>query len=77
MTGYNYTKLRKRIRRVCKTEREFARRIGICPGTLSEKLNGKTFFCLFDMEKAVDVLGIADGDISEYFFTKETLTVGE
>ncbi|MFA6934673.1 MAG: DUF739 family protein [Sphaerochaetaceae bacterium] len=65
----DYSKLRGRIREVCKTEAVFAQAIGISRTTVSLRLNGKTQWTMPEMKKACAILNIPMVDIESYFFT--------
>ena len=68
---FNYDKLKGRIREVCKTQYNFAQKLGISSTSLSSKLNNNTEFTQSEMNLASIVLGINKQDIPEYFFTPQ------
>ena len=66
---YDYNKLNGRIVEVCGTRKEFAKRMGFSERTLSLKLNNKVSWKQPEIMKAIQVLGLEETDIQEYFFT--------
>ncbi len=68
---YNYSLLRKKIKRNFDTQDEFANAIGIGRVTLSQRLNGKSFFSQNEIEKISKLLNISKEDIPKYFFNKK------
>lgn len=69
--GYNYNKLRGKIREVFGTQEKFAVSIGISVPALSQRLTNKTKFTQDEILKSCDSLGIDSVDIADYFFTHE------
>ena len=67
--AYEYGKLIGRIIEVCGTRAEFAKQMGLSERTISLKLNGKIDWKQSEILKAVEILGIDDSEIQEYFFT--------
>lgn len=67
--AYEYNKLIGRIVEVCGTRTEFAKRMGFSERTLSLKLNNKVPWKQPEIMKAIQVLGLEEADIQEYFFT--------
>lgn len=67
--SFQYDKLKGRITEICKTNKEFADKMGMTQTTLSLKLNNKTQWTQPEIFKAVDVLMIDSSDIPAYFFT--------
>lgn len=67
--AYEYNKLIGRIAEVCGTRTEFAKRMGFSERTLSLKLNNKVPWKQPEIMKAIQVLGLEEADIQEYFFT--------
>ncbi len=65
---FNYSKLDGLIREKCKTQSEFARKIGISAESLSKKMTGKRKWNQEQILKACEVLGISAEDIPTYFF---------
>lgn len=68
---FDYSKLRGRIKEVCGTQDEFARRIGIGRVSLSKRLNNQIEFSQKEMMDSCKTLRIDKEDIPEYFFTKK------
>lgn len=71
--SYDYSRLRGKIVEICKTNREFAKQIGLSERTVSLKLNNLAPFTQQDIEKSVKVLNLTADDVQDYFFTKEVL----
>ena len=67
---FDYSKLRGRIREVCKTEGDFALELNLSHQQLSAMLNNKRFFSSKHISKARAILHI-EGMVEEYFFTEE------
>lgn len=67
---FDYSKLRGRIVEKCGTQAAFATEIGISDVAISTKLNGHTYFKQTEIAKAINVLDIAPGDVTSYFFTR-------
>lgn len=65
--GYNYNKLRGKIREVFGTQEKFAVAIGISVPALSQRLTNKTKFTQDEILKSCDSLGIDSADIADYF----------
>ena len=70
--AFDYSRLRGKIREVCKTEKAFAGLIGISAITLTSKFAGKSDFTQKQIFEAVKVLNLTDEDIPMYFFCKQT-----
>lgn len=66
---FDYSKLNGRIREKFGTQKKFADAIGVSPATVSMKLTNKRYFDQPEIMRAVNALGISDGDVSVYFFT--------
>ena len=66
---FDYSKLAGRIREKFGTQKAFAEALGISEGTLSMKMNGTYYFTQPEIEKAVRILDLEAGSVSEYFFT--------
>lgn len=67
--AYEYSKLNGRIVEICGTRAEFAKRMGLSERTVSLKLNNKVPWKQPEIMKAIQVLGLDEADIQEYFFT--------
>ena len=63
-----YAKLKGRIREVCRTQDEFARRMGLDHSTTNQKLNGKSPWKRDEIAKACRVLEVPIEHVHEYFF---------
>lgn len=68
---FDYSKLRGKIKEVCGTQDEFARKIGIGRVSLSQRLNNFLEFNQNEILKACEILNINDDKITEYFFSPE------
>ena len=68
---FNYSKLRGKIREVCKTQEEFAKAMESTSPTISGKLNNNVGFTQDEIFRAIDVLKLSADDIPAYFFTAE------
>lgn len=66
---FNYDKLRGRIKECCGTEHNFARRMGMTPQALCNRLSNKTDFTPTEMLKAQKILEFDIYNIGAYFFT--------
>lgn len=67
---WNYQKLRGKIKEVCKTQEDFALKLGIGRVSLSKRLNNQIEFTQEEIFKSCDILGINLCDIPVYFFDK-------
>ena len=67
--SFQYNKLRGRIKEICTTNEEFAKRMEFSSATLSAKLNNKSQWTQPEIYKAASILLIEPVDISSYFFT--------
>lgn len=65
---FDYSKLKGKIREVCKTQSIFAKKLGMSSASLSSKLNNNTEFTQSEINVASIVLGINKRDIPDYFF---------
>ena len=73
--GFNYSKLRGKIREKFGTQEKFAKELGISSVSLSAKLNNRVEFTQLEIDKICELLEIPKEQIPEYFFTikvKET-----
>jgi len=68
---FNYSKLRGRIREVFGTQDRFAAAMGRSDTSISQKLNNKSEWTQKEINRAVEVLGIDDVDVSAYFFAQK------
>ncbi len=69
--AFDYRKLLGRIVEKYGTQACFSEAIGMSERSLSLKLNCKIEFKQKEILKACEALDIADGAISEYFFTQK------
>lgn len=67
--GYNYRKLRGKIKEVCGTQDEFSARLGIGRVSLRQRLNNQLEFTQDEIFKSCDILNIKKEEIPIYFFT--------
>lgn len=67
--AYDYKKLNGRIVEKCETQAKFAEQMGLSERTVSLKLNNKISWKQTEIQKAMNILGLADEDIQSYFFT--------
>ena len=68
---FDYSKLRGRIREICKTQEIYAEKIGISYVSLSKRLNNQLEFSSSEIYNSCDVLEIPVNQIPDYFFTLE------
>lgn len=66
--GYNYKKLRGKIREKFDTQEDFAKAIGKSKSIVSKKLNNKSDWTREEIVRACEVLDIPLKDASLYFF---------
>ena len=66
--GYNYSKLRGRIKECGYTQDKLAKEIGRDKSSLSYKLNGKSDFTTKEIDGICKVLDISNNEIGDYFF---------
>ncbi len=71
--NYDYSKLSGKIKEVFANQGNFANAIGISRTTLNLKLNGKGNFSQEEIAKSIEVLGIPQENLSEYFFCTKSL----
>lgn len=67
---YNYSKLKGLIVEKFGTLTKFSDAIGISLVNLSKMMNNKAGWTRKNIEKACELLSIADSQIGDYFFTK-------
>lgn len=68
---YDYSKLKCRVVKICKTRKNFADKMGLSERTISMKLNNNGYFSQDEIDKAVSILHLQDSDIQSHFFSKE------
>lgn len=66
---YNYARLRGRIKEKCGTEGTFASRLGRSHAYLCNVFNNSATFGQKDIENAVIILDIPEGEVWDYFFS--------
>ena len=66
--AFNYNKLRGKIVEIYGSQIEFAKAMKWSEKTLSLKLNGKVPWKQTDIMTAVQILGLSESDIQDYFF---------
>lgn len=66
--AFDYSKLRGKIREVCGTQINFSKYMGWSQRTLSLKLNGCIDWKQSEICLAMDVLGIDEEEMIDYFF---------
>lgn len=67
--GYDYSKLRGKIKEVCGTQNNFSIKLGIGRVSLSQRLNNQLEFTQNEIFKSCDILNIKMEEIPIYFFT--------
>ena len=67
--SYDYSLLDSRITQIFGTQRKFAKAMGLSERSLSLKRNGIRPWTQPQIDKACNILGIADDEIHSYFFT--------
>lgn len=65
---FNHSRLRGKIKECGLSEAQLAKEIGMTRSSLSDKLNGKSYFKTVEMYKICKVLGIDLKYIDYYFF---------
>lgn len=68
--GFDYSKLLGKFREKGITQETLAEKIGISPGSMSAKLNNKTFFKQREIIEICAELGLLVSEIGVYFFTQ-------
>ena len=66
---FDYSKLSGRIREKFGSQKEFAKKMGISEGSMSLKLTNVHYFSQAEIRKAVQLLEVEPGAVTEYFFT--------
>lgn len=65
---FNYDKLNGRITEICKTRKEFAKRLSISMNSLTSKLDNRTPFKQEEIIKSMEILDILPEELTQYFF---------
>ena len=73
--AFDYNKLRGRIVEKFGNQSEFANAMGLSERTISLKINGKRPWKQEEILKAIQILGLTDDDIQDYFFTLKVQNV--
>ena len=73
--AFNYNKLRGKIVEIYGSQIEFAKAMKWSEKTLSLKLNGKVPWKQTDIMTAVQILGLSESDIQDYFFSLEVQNI--
>ena len=73
--AFNYNKLRGKIVEIYGSQIEFAKAMKWSEKTLSLKLNGKVQWKQTDIMTAVQILGLSESDIQDYFFAVEVQNI--
>ena len=68
---FNYSKLKGKIVEVCGSQCEFATRMGVSERTISNKMQQKKWWKQNEMVKAMNILGVDESELREYFFCKQ------
>ena len=69
--SFDYRKLVGKIKEVCGTQNDFAKKIGIGRVSLSHRLNNKLEFSQNEINRSVEVLGLKKEEIPLYFFSEK------
>lgn len=73
--AFNYRKLRGRIVEKFGSQSDFANALGCSDRTLSLKMNGKRPWKQNEILTAINLLGLSEEDIQDYFFTLEVQNI--
>lgn len=71
MMAFDYSKLKGRIVEKYQTQQAFAKVIGLSERSLSLKLNNKKAWKQPEICRAINLLGLSNDDINEYFFKEK------
>lgn len=66
---FDYSKLKGRIVEKYGSQAEFAKAMNWSERTLSQKITGKIAWKQTDICMGIELLGLSESDIQEYFFT--------
>lgn len=69
--GFDFNKLRGRIKERFGSEKAFAAEMGMSPSNLSARLNGRIHFGGEEIKQASILLKITDEEIGAYFFQQK------
>ena len=73
--AFNYNKLRGKIVEIYGSQIEFAKAMKWSEKTLSLKLNGNVPWKQTDIMTSVQILGLSESDIQDYFFAVEVQNI--
>lgn len=73
--AFDYSRLRGRIIEKFGNQMSFAEAMDISERTLSLKLSGKRMWKQSEICLAINLLGLSEDDIKEYFFTLKVQTI--
>lgn len=71
--NYDYSELLGKIRSKYKTQKAFAKAMGLNPCALSKKLNNHVDFTRLEIQRACDLLNIPLTEVPIYFFTPKVV----
>lgn len=71
--GFDYSKVRGKIKEVFGTQAAFAEALRMSPVSLSEKLNNKVQFTQKEIQTAVELLKLPKEEIPVYFFNRQKI----
>ncbi len=66
---WNYNPLKGKIKEVCGTQEEFAKRMNLGNSSISQRLGSKVDFSQEEIMRSCEILGIPMMDLEKYFFT--------
>lgn len=69
--GFDYSKLRGRIKEKFGTQESFANAMGMAETTVSFKLNNKVSWTQQEINLSCKLLSIEDHDVTAYFFREK------
>ena len=67
----NYSFLRGKIIENCGNLKNFAQKLEISKQELSNKLNNKSSFSQFQIQKAIEILNLNNEEVAKCFFVKK------
>lgn len=71
ISKYDYNKLAGRIREICITRVEFAKKVNLSEASVSNKLTGKNPFTQPEIDRIAKVLKIPNDELYIYFFKEK------
>ena len=66
---FSYAKLKGRIVEKYGSQRDFAKALGISECSMTQKMNGHSFFSQTEIYRAIEILDIDPRTVTSYFFT--------